>query len=130
MATNYYSNQMVTQVTGTVRVDNLPAVLPVTGTILANAPRANSANGSTFESTDQPFQMVGQNYNRKQLWVYNTGSSYLCLGLGTVTTSSYFLKMDPNSFWELPIAGGVYTGAVWAVFSGTLSGYAQVTEVV
>jgi hypothetical protein len=125
---NYYDNSLTTQVTGTVHIDNFGSVVPVTGTVQATTPLARQSAIGSFTATTTPVLLVGQNLARKQLWIFATGSSYLHVGPPGVTTGSYFLKMESDSFWELATPGGIYTGELWGVWNGT-TGSAQVTEI-
>lgn len=120
-----YDNSIVQKVTGTVHLDNNP--LPISGTVYTSAVQARLPTMSFVSASSTPVLLVGSNINRKQLWIYNSGSS-LRIGLGSVSTSSYFLKIESGGYWELPSAGSVYTGDVWGVWEVSVGG-ANVTEV-
>lgn len=123
-----YDNSVTTKVTGTVHLDNFKSVMPVSGTVSATSPLARVAVVGSFAASPTAALLAGQNPARKQLWIFMTGPSYLYVGPPGVTTGSHFLKMESDSVWELPTAGGTYTGEIWGVWSGT-TGSAQVTEI-
>ena len=129
MASNFYDNSVVTRVTGTIHVDNYGRVVPVTGTVEVSPTPAKRPTTRLFAATTESIMLVDSNPARKQLWVYLTGPAYLYLGLGGVVTgSSYFLKVEPEAFWELPVGPNVYTGQIYGAFSEN-SGTAAVTEI-
>lgn len=128
MAIGQYDNSVTQRVTGTVHVDNFASIIPVTGTVNVVPTKSFTPSMATFLASTTASLFSAKNINRKQLWVHTSGSSYLFLGLGTVSTSSYFMKIEPGALWELPSYNNVYVGEVWGVWSGP-SGTAHVTEV-
>lgn len=122
---SYYDNSPIQQVSGTVHIDNNP--LPVSGTVAAAPPAIRFPTMTRVAAVTSSVVLAAGNPNRKQLWIFNTGSA-LFVGLNTVSTSSYFLRIDSDGYWELPTAGGVFVGDVLGVWASA-SGGAMVTEV-
>jgi len=125
---NFYDNSIVQKVTGTVHIDNYGSVVPVSGTVAVSLTPAKIPVTNVVAATTSSVLLISANTARKQVWVYNTGPSFLYLGLGAVTTNSYFLKMEPEGYWELPVNTSIYTGAIYGVFS-TVVGSATTTEI-
>lgn len=129
---NFYDNSLPTQVTGTVRVEKFSVPLPVTGTISSRPIPTTVALQTSVSASTTSSILVSANGARKALWIYNYGSSHLCLSLGSTADSgsNYFLRVAPDGFWELPWGQTVYTGNIAGIWesASSVSGSAQIVE--
>ena len=123
-----YSNIQTQPVTGTVHVDNFGAIVQVSGSVAVTSVKMVTNTTVQFTASTTPTKLISKNVNRKQLWVYMSGAANLYLGLGSVSTSTYFLKMESESLYELPMMPSIYIGEIWGVWDSG-SGIANITEV-
>jgi len=70
--------------------------------------------------------LLAANATRQFASIYNFSGQKMFIKLGTTaSTSSYSIKLMPNSYWEVPVD---YTGEIDAVWSGAGGNGALVTE--
>lgn len=105
-----------------------PWVTSVTGTVVVTTNKgATSAVTSVAQSTSNT-TILASNANRLIATIYNNTGQKMFIKLGTTanTTNSYTIPLMPNSYWEVP---SDYTGEIDAIWMGSGSGSALVTEV-
>ena len=75
-------------------------------------------------------QITGQNDSRKGLYVVNdnpTNTLYFSIGVSSVTTANYSIKLLPGYCYEMP--SGYFTLPIYGIWDGAMAGYARVTEI-
>jgi hypothetical protein len=71
--------------------------------------------------------LLASNTSRLGATIHNDSTSILYLKLGTTaSTTSYTVKMLPDSYYEVPFG---YTGAIDGIWSSDASGAARITEI-
>lgn len=109
---------------GVVTIQGIAGMTAVTVTTNKGA---TSAVTSVAQSTSNTV-ILASNANRLIASIYNNTGQKMFIKLGTTanTTTSYTIPLMPNSYWEVP---SDYTGEIDAVWMGSGSGNALVTEV-
>lgn len=123
-----YDLSTTQKVTGTIHVDNFGSTVPVSGSVEVVPTLAWASTTSRITASLTPVKLIGSNAARKSLWISCHGTSSLFLGLGTVSEDKFFLMMEPDSFWEMPVGPSIYPGEVWGFWNGD-NGFIMVTEV-
>lgn len=106
-------------------VPSVPVYVVGTGEAVAGNKASDSIVSSVAASVTNG-TVLAENSNRKGAAVYNDSASILYLKLGADSSSSSFtIRMMPNSYYEIPFW---YTGVVTGTWASA-TGNALVTEV-
>lgn len=90
-------------------------------TIVAGAATLSNVSSSASNGT-----LLASNADRIGVLIVNDSTATLYLKYGaTASTSSYSVKMEPGSYWEMPQP--IYTGIIDGIWSSA-NGSARITE--
>lgn len=88
--------------------------------------KASTATLTNVPSSASNVTVVAANANRLGVLIVNDSTATLYLKFGaTATTSSFSVKMEPGSYWEMPEP--LYVGIIDGIWSSA-DGAARVTE--
>jgi hypothetical protein len=106
-------------------IDGLETLLTSLVALFAPAVAA-SATLSNVSSSASNVTLLAANTDRIGVLVVNDSTATLYLKYGaTATSSSYTVKMEPGSYWEMPQP--IYTGIIDGIWSSA-NGAARITE--
>lgn len=89
-------------------------------------PKVTTATLSNVASSASNVTLLAENTDRIGVLVQNDSTATLYLKYGaTASTSSYTVKMEPGSYWEMPQP--IYTGIIDGIWSAA-NGAARITE--
>lgn len=98
-----------------------------TGSVTAVNETVSTATLTSVADSASSVQLLASTAGRKGASFFNdsTVTAYLKLGT-TASTTSFTVRMSPNSFYELPQP--VYTGRIDAIWASNASGSMRITE--
>lgn len=99
------------------------------GSLLTRAGGGLTSTVTSVAASVTSVPLLTPRTTRAQALFYNDSTATLYLKVGaTASTSSFTVKIAPGGYYELPAAGGVYTGAIDGIWDAA-AGAVLVTEV-
>lgn len=125
IATNSSGHVIITDGDNVITVDGTVTANAGTGTFNTKQVRSSSPSQSTVASSASNVTILASNANRLGATIYNDSSAILYLKLGsTASTTSFTIKMQAESYYEVPFN---YTGIIEGLWASA-TGNARITE--
>jgi hypothetical protein len=101
-------------------------LLPISGTVTANATKATTGGTGSTDFTSTSYGTIATaSTGRLGCTIYNTGPGnlYVLLGTATASTSNFTARLSSGDYYEVPFN---YTGLIGGIFA--TAGTAEVTQ--